>query len=132
MKNAFQSGHWSAWQGTAHILLSDDSINKLRYFKTTDDCINWLFQNDQRDAARALNAHVKAETGTYKPARIALVKNRDYLTFADDTTPACDIYHMYAIVSPEYPPYVRRTTGGIMLYKSYSGAYAKSKQLNNR
>lgn len=55
----FEFGHWAAWQGTAGILLSDESVKKLREFETPDDCINWLFQFGCKDAARALNAHVK-------------------------------------------------------------------------
>lgn len=56
----FQFGKWHAWQGTAHIILSDEDTKKLRYFETVNDCINWLYLNgdtEGRDAARALNAH---------------------------------------------------------------------------
>lgn len=56
---AFTHDHWHAWQGVAGILLSDESVKKLRGFKTVDECINWLYLNDHRDAARALNKHVK-------------------------------------------------------------------------
>lgn len=51
--------NWHAWQGTSHILLSDESTMHLRYFKTSDDCITWLFVNGHQDAARALNKHMK-------------------------------------------------------------------------
>ena len=50
---------WHAWDGTAHLILSDETNKKLRYFKSTDDCINWLFLNSEKPAARALNSHVK-------------------------------------------------------------------------
>lgn len=56
---AFISGKWHAWQGTAKVMLSDESVKQLREFDTVDDCINWLFSNDHKDAARALNAHAK-------------------------------------------------------------------------
>ena len=60
---AFQHGKWHAWQGTAHILLSNEDVKELRYFKTADDCINWLYLDKQGDkeAARALNKHVKGD-----------------------------------------------------------------------
>lgn len=56
----FVSGKWHAWQGTAQVMLSDESVKQLREFSNVTDCINWLFTNDQKEAARALNAHVKA------------------------------------------------------------------------
>jgi hypothetical protein len=57
----FIFGKWHAWQGTAHIILSNEDVKKLYYFKTPDDCINWLFldKDGDKDAARALNKHVK-------------------------------------------------------------------------
>lgn len=55
----FEFGQWAVWQGTAQILLSDESVKKLREFKTVDECINWLFVNDYKEAARALNSHAK-------------------------------------------------------------------------
>lgn len=55
----FEFGNWHAWQGTAKVMLSDESVKQLREFETVDDCINWLFINDHKDAARALNAHAK-------------------------------------------------------------------------
>lgn len=51
--------NWHAWESNGRVLLSDESVKKLRDFGTPDDCINWLFTNDQKDAARALNAHIK-------------------------------------------------------------------------
>lgn len=57
----FICGDWHAWQGTAKVMLSDESVKQLREFETVDDCINWLFQFGSKDAARALNAHVKGE-----------------------------------------------------------------------
>lgn len=55
----FSFEQWHAWQGAAHIILSDENVKKLYYFLTTDECINWLFMNDHKAAARALNQHVK-------------------------------------------------------------------------
>lgn len=55
----FQFNKWHAWQGVSSILLSDEDNKKLRSFKTMNDAINWLFMNGHKDAARALNAHVK-------------------------------------------------------------------------
>lgn len=49
--------NWHAWEGTSGILLSDESSKQLRQFETPDACINWLYLNDQKDAARALHAH---------------------------------------------------------------------------
>lgn len=60
MKKGFIFNHWHAWQSASGILLSDEDTKTLRQFATTDDCINWLFLNDDKPAARALNAHVKA------------------------------------------------------------------------
>lgn len=55
----FEFGKWHVWQGVASIMMSDESSKQLREFKTPDDCINWLFQFGCKEAARALNAHVK-------------------------------------------------------------------------
>lgn len=57
----FEHGDWHAWQGTAHILVSDESIKKLHYFDTTDAAINWLFLKGHQVVARALNKHVKSD-----------------------------------------------------------------------
>lgn len=51
----FIFGKWHGWQGVATYLLSDENSKKLRSFSTIDDCINWLFVNGFKDAARALN-----------------------------------------------------------------------------
>jgi hypothetical protein len=56
--------NWHAWDGTAGVLLSDEDGKDLREFKNTDDCINWLYLNNHKDAARALNAHVKDDAIT--------------------------------------------------------------------
>jgi hypothetical protein len=56
----FTFEHWHVWQGTAHILLSDERVKKLYYFDDTTKCINWLWLEGHKDASRALNAHVKA------------------------------------------------------------------------
>lgn len=55
----FESGKWHVWQGVAGVMLSDESSKQLQEFKTPDECINWLFQFGCKEAARALNAHVK-------------------------------------------------------------------------
>lgn len=55
----FVHGKWHVWQGTAHIMLSDEDNKDLKEFDTSDQCINWLFQFGCKEAARALNAHVK-------------------------------------------------------------------------
>lgn len=56
----FTHDHWHAWQGTAGVLLSNELSKELREFKTTDDCINWLFTSGYKIAARAMNTHAKA------------------------------------------------------------------------
>lgn len=55
----FIFGHWHAWQGVAGVLLSNESTKALRQFASADDCINWLFLNGAKDAARALNKHIR-------------------------------------------------------------------------
>ncbi|MGH9917092.1 MAG: hypothetical protein ACRD63_17625 [Pyrinomonadaceae bacterium] len=57
----FISGKWHAWQGTAQVMLSDESTKTLRAFPDADGAINWLFLNGEKQAARALNAHIKGE-----------------------------------------------------------------------
>jgi len=56
---AFTHGRWHAWQGTAKVMLSDESEKRLREFDSVNDAVNWLFTNDEKDAARALTAHIK-------------------------------------------------------------------------
>jgi hypothetical protein len=56
----FQFEYIHAWQGNAHILISIETTKTLKYFKTTDEAINWLYIEGYKDAARALNTHVKA------------------------------------------------------------------------
>jgi len=53
---------WHAWQGTAGVLLSNESTKTMRSFPDSDAAINWLFLNGEKPAARALNAHVKGGT----------------------------------------------------------------------
>lgn len=54
----FTFGDWHAWQGTGQqVMLSDESIKKLRSFPSVDDAVNWLFTNGHQDAGRALNKH---------------------------------------------------------------------------
>lgn len=47
-------GNWHWWQG-AQFMLSDESTKELRAFESIDDCVNWLWLNGFRDAARAIN-----------------------------------------------------------------------------
>lgn len=55
----FAHNNWHAWTGTAHVLLSDEGTKSLRYFTSWDACINWLYVNDHKVAARALNKHIE-------------------------------------------------------------------------
>lgn len=57
----FEFGKWHAWDGYSKVLLSDEEIKKLREFPTVDDCINFLYLNGDKEAARALNKHAKGE-----------------------------------------------------------------------
>lgn len=57
----FIFGKWHAWQGAkGNILVSNEETKELREFLDSDAAINWLFLSGNKDAARALNAHVKA------------------------------------------------------------------------
>ena len=56
----FIFNQWHVWSGTQAVLLSDESSKDLREFRSPDDCINWLYLNGHKDAARALDAHIKA------------------------------------------------------------------------
>jgi len=51
----FTHGQWHAWQGSAGVMLSDESTKQLRQFPDIGACINWLFLNGDKDTARALN-----------------------------------------------------------------------------
>jgi hypothetical protein len=57
----FEFGKWHAWEGMVGILLSDEDNKKLRQFPDVDATINWLWLEGEKDAARALNKHVKGE-----------------------------------------------------------------------
>lgn len=57
----FIFNQWHAWEATSGILLSEETKKSLRQFADTDACINWLYLNGDKEAARALNAHVKAK-----------------------------------------------------------------------
>jgi hypothetical protein len=57
----FIFGKWHAWQ-MATFLLSDESTKTLRSFPDVDRCINWLFLNGEKDAARALNEAKKVQS----------------------------------------------------------------------
>lgn len=54
---AFIFQHWHAWQGAGAVMLSNEDTKELHDFPNVDACINWLFINGHKEAARALNAH---------------------------------------------------------------------------
>ena len=47
--------NWHAWTSNGEILLADEVTMKLRSFENADKCINWLFVNGYKPAARALH-----------------------------------------------------------------------------
>lgn len=49
------SDHWHFWQDS-QFMLSDESTKELRAFNAIDDCVNWLWLNGEKQAARAVNA----------------------------------------------------------------------------
>ena len=53
-------GAYSAWQGTAHVIVECPGAGRLLYFDDVDMAVNWLYTNGHKPAARSLNAHVKA------------------------------------------------------------------------
>ncbi len=55
----FIYGQWHCWQGQASILLSDEENKRLFYFKDVNEAINALYLWDNKEAARALNKHIK-------------------------------------------------------------------------
>lgn len=55
----FIYGKWHAWEAVAGILLSDEDTKELSSFKNWDSCVNWLYLNGDKPAARALNNHLK-------------------------------------------------------------------------
>lgn len=58
----FEFRHWHAWHGVGRrVLLSNECSKELRSFKDADACVNWLYLSDEKEAARALNAHVKVQ-----------------------------------------------------------------------
>jgi len=50
----FIFGKWHGWQA-ANYMLSDEETKQLREFPDVDSCVNWLFINGEKEAARALN-----------------------------------------------------------------------------
>lgn len=64
----FICGFWHAWQGTSKVMLSDESVKKIREFETMDDCINWLYVNGFKDVAKSLHKHVKDNSCTIPKA----------------------------------------------------------------
>lgn len=57
---SFIFNNWHAWESNGKILLSNEDTKELRQFNNTDECINWLFVNDNKPAARALNQYIKS------------------------------------------------------------------------
>lgn len=55
----FIYGKFHAWESNSKILLSNEETKHLREFASLDDCINFLFLNGDKEAARALNLHKK-------------------------------------------------------------------------
>jgi hypothetical protein len=57
----FIYGKWHIWEvtDTGKLMLSNEDLKNLYQFDGLDECINWLYLSDNKDAARALNAHVK-------------------------------------------------------------------------
>lgn len=56
----FIHGRWHAWEVPAgRIMLSDEEVKKLRQFDSADDCVNWLYIEGYKHAARAMAAHIK-------------------------------------------------------------------------
>ena len=47
-------GKWHAWQAV-NFLLSDEETKTLRGFPDIDYCVNWLWLNGEKEAARELN-----------------------------------------------------------------------------
>jgi hypothetical protein len=48
--------NWHVWSGTVGVLLSNENTKHLQQFNNIDDVINWLFLNDEREAARYFNS----------------------------------------------------------------------------
>ena len=46
--------NWHVWESDTHILASDENTKELTCHKSLDDCINWLYLNRSKDAARSL------------------------------------------------------------------------------
>lgn len=52
--NNFIFEHWHGWQMT-NFMLSDERTKTLRSFSDIDHCVNFLWLNGDKEAARALN-----------------------------------------------------------------------------
>ncbi|MDX9668731.1 hypothetical protein [Pseudomonas sp. P8_250] len=111
---AFISGHWHAWQGTAKVMLSDESSKELREFDSVDDCVNWLFMNEQKDAARALNAHTKAGKlpAKVEPGHNPAIDENSFIIY-DNGGETLDRYTVF--------PYVKQGSPGVYLGMSEGG-----------
>lgn len=46
---------WHVWEGTNGVLMSDERTKTLRQFSNIDVCVNWLYLNDKKAAASAIN-----------------------------------------------------------------------------
>ena len=56
--------NWHAWENAnpfaPRVLLSDEDNKQLRYFKSWDDAITWLYLNGYKEAAMAINKQLKS------------------------------------------------------------------------
>lgn len=52
-------GRWHAWQGTAHIMLSDEDSKSLTEHRNVDDVVNFLWRSAAQVVAREFNKHAK-------------------------------------------------------------------------
>lgn len=57
----FIHGDWHVWRATKGFLCSEESKKKLTAWPTTDDIVNLMWLANDKEAAKALHAHVKAE-----------------------------------------------------------------------
>lgn len=55
----FITGKWHAWDTHNGVMLSDEGSKTLRHFTDIDQCVNWLYLNGDKPAAREINKHWK-------------------------------------------------------------------------
>lgn len=61
-RDYFQNSDVHVWSVSTGVYLSDERTGKkLHAFKSWDDAVNWLWLDDAKDIARALNTHMKNE-----------------------------------------------------------------------